>query len=242
MKHAKFFSIVMLLFAATAIEISAQSQDRDNPTPLAANSIKGNGIGKKVEYYYGFSAGPGEIVITVDLKAKSGSTNADVEIFDAEASKIFYYYPNATTQNERAVKKITLNDKQTLTLRIALDSSAGEYAIKLAGAVDLAAAPTADPTASVITPDPTGTTPPADAAAQPPTETPAVDASVVPTPDTSVAKPGKGSKFDLGVNLLQTVGTHFGLPTSGMLHIIMKDGTTQDVDLSKVKSASVTKQ
>jgi len=218
------------------IVANAQSQDRDNPTPFVSNTIKGSGTGKKVEYFYSFTAGPGEVAITVDLKAKAGSTNADVEIFDEDGSKTFYYYPNATSQNEHAVKRFTLNNKQLLVLRLALDSSAGEYSIKLGGAVELAVQAAAPP----------GDTAPSSAEEQPqpPSETPVSDpATAIPTDAATGATPksGKGSKFDLGLNLFQTAGTHFGLPTSGMLHIVMRDGTTQDIDLSKVKSASVTK-
>jgi len=233
MKTKPIVLLSLLLMVATMIGANAQSQDRDNPTPLTSNTIQGSGIGKKVEYYYGFTGGPGEIVVTVDLKARTGSTNADVEIFDEDASKIFYYYPNATSQNERAVKRVTLNSKQQLTLRLALDNSAGAYLIKLAGPVEFStpapatdAATTAGDTSTVSS----GEQP------QPSTATP-IDAATGAT-----AKSGKGSKFDLALNLLQTTGTNFGLPSSGMLHIVMKDGTTQDIDLSKVKSASIAKQ
>lgn len=238
MKFLLTSTALLILFSLNGSAL-AQSGDRDNPTPLASNIIKGNGIGKKVEYYYSFSAGPGEVVVTIDLKAKSGSTNADVEIFDGESNKIFYYYPGATSTNERGVKKVSVNSKQQLILRLAFDMDAGEYAIKLAGPVELAApAPTAE---AVMSPaDSAAAPPPAEDATQPATDTPAPDPATAT--ESSTAKPGKGSKFDLGVNLMQTVGTHFGLPTSGMLHIVMKDGTTQDVDLSKVKSASVQKQ
>src|SRR4051794_8665167 len=97
---------------------AAQSIDRDNPTPLAANTIKGNGTGKKVEYYYSFNAGPGELVVTVDLKSKSGSTGADVEIFDGNGEKVFYLYPNAASTSERQVKKLLVSSKQPLLLRL----------------------------------------------------------------------------------------------------------------------------
>lgn len=219
--------LASLLLAIAAIAANAQSTDRDNPTPLTSNTIKGNGIGKKVENYYSFTAGPGEVVVTVDLKANAGSTNADVEIFDAE-SKIFYLYPNATTTNEHAVKKFTLSSEQALILRLALDSSAGAYSIKLAGPIQLTTgAPTGDSTSSAST----GEQPQSDSA-----NTSSTEASG------GTAKSGKSSKLDLTVDLLQTAGKHFGLPTSGILHIVLKDGTTQDIDLSQVKSASVAKQ
>src|SRR6266542_1632870 len=71
---------------------------------------------------------------------------------------------------------------------------------------------------------------------------PQPDPFVTAEGQTSGQKSTKESKIDLGINLLQTAGAHFGLPTSGILHLVMKDGTTQDVDLSKVKTATVTKQ
>jgi hypothetical protein len=228
-RHLLFVSI--LLLATTAIGVNAQSQDRENPTPLTSNTIKGSGTGQKVEYYYSFTAGPGEVVVTVDLKAKSGSTNADVEVFDAD-SKIFYYYPNATSTNDHAVKKFTLNSEQALILRLALDSSAGAYSIKLTGPIQLATAPPAgDSVSSGQQPEPKTDSPPEDAANTQPTEA-----------SGGTTKSGKSSKLDLTVDLLQTAGKHLGLPTSGILHIVMKDGTMQDIDLSKVKKASVTKQ
>jgi hypothetical protein len=228
MKSRRILLLTFLLMAATAIGVNAQSQDRNNPTPLAADTIKGSGAGKKVEYYYSFTAGPGEVAVTVDLKAKAGSTNADVEIFDPD-SKIFYLYSNATTTAEHAVKRFTLNSKQTLILRLSFDSSAGEYSIKLSGPVELAT-PVVEPAASE----------PAATGEQPATSSSDSDAATGATADTT--KSGKTSKLNFGINILQSVGTQFGLPTTGMLHFVMKDGSVQDIDLSKVKTASINKQ
>jgi len=223
-------ALVLALILGAAGATAAQSNDRDNPTPFTSNTVKGSGIGKKAEYFYSFTAGPGEVVLTMDLKAKAGSTNADVEIFDAD-SKIFYFYPNATTTNEHAVKKFNLNSEQPLILRLALDSSAGEYSIKLAGPIQLSTAPPAGDPSPGEQPQPTET-------AQPnATNTAPTDAMSGTT-----AKAGKNSTLGLSLDLLQTAGKHFGLPTSGVLHIVMKDGTVQDIDLSQVKKASVTKQ
>lgn len=238
-------ALALALLLGTAGIAAAQSNDRDNPTPLTSNTIKGTGIGKTVEYYYNFTAGPGEVVITIDLKAKTYSTVADIELFDADSKKIFYYYPNAGSTSERTVQRLNLSSKQTLTLRLAFDSKAGEFQIKFGGAVELAAP---DASAGAVTP-PAETsagatsTPPANAQQPQPTEgTPQSDPSVTSPTQSSGQKSGKESKLDLGINLLQTVGTHFGLPSSGVLHIVMKDGTTQDIDLSQVKIASVKKQ
>ena len=137
MKSKQTLLVSFLLVGAMAIVANGQSNDRDNPTPLSSNTIKGTGVGKKVEYYYSFTAGPGVVGITIDLKAKSGSTGAEVEIFDAASNKIFYYYPNATSANEHAAKRFALKSKQTVVLRLAFDLDAGDYTIKLGGPVEL---------------------------------------------------------------------------------------------------------
>jgi hypothetical protein len=144
--------VSILLIAATAIGANAQSQDRENPTPLTSNTIKGSGTGQKVEYYYSFTAGPGEVVVTVNLKAKAGATNADVEVFAADA-KIFYYYPNATSTNEHAIKRFTVKGKQKVVLRLAFDADLGNYAIKLGGAVEFGTEDTQPATAEEAAPD-----------------------------------------------------------------------------------------
>jgi hypothetical protein len=137
-RWVRLLVIFAFLLGMSAVA-AAQSSDRDHPTPLASDEIKGAGTGKKVEYYYSFTGGPGQVLLTIDLKAKTAATNAEIEVFDPSGSKLFYYYPNATTKNERALKRFAAPEKQTLTLRLALDSNAGDYAIKLSDAVELPA-------------------------------------------------------------------------------------------------------
>jgi len=226
MKIRQILLFGILLMAVTAIGVNAQSQDRDSPTPLAANTIKGAGIGKKVEYFYSFTAGPGEVTVAVDLKANAGATNADVEIFDDESNKVFYLFPNATTQGEHAVKKFTLSSKQQVTLSLALDASADSYTVKLTGAVEFSPASESLPAGNASTSSSNVEQ------TQPDATTPI---------DTSTGKTSKTKNIEKAINLLQTVGSQFGLPSTGIFHIVMKDGTTQDIDLSKVKSASINK-
>jgi hypothetical protein len=236
MKSKRIFLMSVLLIATTAMGANAQSQDRDNPTPFVSNPAKGNGTGKKVEYFYSFTGGPGEVAITVDLKAKAGSTNADIEVFDGEGSKIFYYYPNATSQNEHAVKRFTLNNKQLLILRVALDSSAGEYSIKLGGAVELAA-PAAATDAVTATDSVTATAAQPDASAAE-ADTSAAQPDISATqPVTEVAKPGK--KINLDFNLKDKLNLLKDIPTSGSMVILMKDGSTQEIQMKNVKSITM---
>jgi len=57
-----------LLLTTLAGIAAAQSTDRDRPTRLASNEIKGGNVDDTVEYYYTFAAGPGEITVTLDAK------------------------------------------------------------------------------------------------------------------------------------------------------------------------------
>src|SRR5437764_4274070 len=136
-KWSRLVLMVALLLAA-AIAAAYQSNDRISSTPLKSNLIKGAGTGKKVEYYYSFTAGQGEVSVTVDLKATSGSTGAEIEIFNRDGAKNFYYYPNAISTTERTAKSFVNPSRQLLILRLQFDRSAGDYQIKLGGAVELA--------------------------------------------------------------------------------------------------------
>ncbi len=130
---AAFFILVASFGSATA-----QSTDRDNPTPLLSNEIKDEGVGKATEYYYSFTAGPGEIIITVDLKAKAYSTAVRFELLDADSNQLLAHNMNAATSTgaERVVKRGSVQEKQTVLLKLLLDSNTGEYAVKLGGAVE----------------------------------------------------------------------------------------------------------
>jgi hypothetical protein len=54
--------MIFILVLATAVVAAAQSHDRDHPTPLTSDLIKGTGTGKKVEYFYSFTGGPGQVL------------------------------------------------------------------------------------------------------------------------------------------------------------------------------------
>lgn len=134
----RFWVAAFLILVASFGSASAQSTDRDNPTPLASNEIKDEGVGKAVEYYYSFTAGPGEISITVDLTAKAYSTAVRFELLDADSNQLLAHNMNAATSTgaERVTKRARVRDKQTVLLKLVLDSNTGDYRIKLGGAVE----------------------------------------------------------------------------------------------------------
>ena len=69
MKRSFLLVVSLLLLMAATTSTSAQSTDRDHPTQLTSNEIRG-GLNKNgEEHFYSFIAGPGELTITVDVKA-----------------------------------------------------------------------------------------------------------------------------------------------------------------------------
>ena len=237
--------LALVFLSASA---AAQSTDRDNPTPLASNDIRGNAIGKKVEYYYTFLAGPGEVILTVDSGAKGSFSQLEAQLFDLDAEKLAQVqnlpYPGETS---RKVTRASFGAQQPVLLRIFLDRDAAQYLVRVSGAVQIAGAdasfsgaPTAATTPSATdsttptTPDPTASQP---VPTQPvtPTGTPATT-DVTPSPTAATGKMSGLKKLWLK---LSSAGEVLGLAGIGSLHVELKDGTAQDIALGKIKKLLV---
>ncbi len=233
----------ILLLALQANEAYAQSVDRDNPTPLTANEVRGVGTGKNIQYHYTFLAGPGEVVLTTDAAAKSGSTFFEVEVFNMDAEQIDVIRYGPTRTPERKVKRFQVAQQQPLLLRINLDTSAGDYMVRVGGAVQIDSAATLSPTPvatdtavsfstiPVVDPSSTVTTGSTTTEGIPPvsTETPV---TTNPTTDSPAGKVSKLQKFWMRVGAASEL---LGLSKLGKLKIDLKDGTSQEFGLMKVK-------
>jgi hypothetical protein len=234
------FACGLLMLTALSGNVLAQSTDRDNPTPLATNEVKGYAPGKKVEYYFTFLAGPGDVVITIDSGAKGSFSEFRAELFDMDAERLAVVqvlpYPGETA---RRVGRATFGAQQPVLLRLTLDKEAAQYMARIGGAGQFAGA---DASFSTDTPQANTTT-------QPATDTPATtppvstETSQPPATDaaTTAASPANGKisglkKFWLK---LSTAGEIMGLAGIGSLHLEMKDGTAQDISLGKIKKVMV---
>jgi hypothetical protein len=132
-----FFVATLFMLMACLGMAHAQSTERDNPTPLASNEIKGEGPGKDAVYYYSFTAGPGEVTITVDLKATAYSTAVRFELLDADSNQLLAHNMNATSARaERVVRRVDVREKRAVILKLVVDSNTGEYMVRLSGAVE----------------------------------------------------------------------------------------------------------
>jgi hypothetical protein len=147
-------SLLILLafaFAGAAAAQTTPSTDRDNPTPIAANEVKGEGTDEKTEYFYSFTAGPGEVSLTFDVKATKDAYlhGFDYEVFDAKSRRLAGGFLDPVRgESKRKIEKVSVRGQQQLLLRLVLTGYVDTYRIRLEGAVDGAAASSASPSAA----------------------------------------------------------------------------------------------
>lgn len=133
---------LLLLVAATGSAFS-QSTNRDHPTPFISDQIKGELNGKEIEYFYSFTAGPGEVTLTVDVKSSGGTTGTAFELLDADANKVLICCEGAqadsTGTSGREIKSIKLGKEQTVILHLTpFTYGTGTYRVRISGAATLA--------------------------------------------------------------------------------------------------------
>ena len=88
---------VVLVAVAGLAAAQAPSTDRDNPTPLSSGEIKGDGVDEKTQYFYSFTAGPGDVTITLDVKAEKSTavSSVDIALFNASSKKLLSTWTSA---------------------------------------------------------------------------------------------------------------------------------------------------
>lgn len=129
----------LLVFFAASNAALAQSDDRDNPIPLRSNEITGNLNEHNEEHFYSFIAGPGELMITVDVKAKSsdqGLLNFELLEKNAATSLICCEFAQGNDGGTgRDVKSVRLTKRQTVILHTTNGPiGGGTFRLRLSGA------------------------------------------------------------------------------------------------------------
>ncbi len=133
--------------------LAALFAERDQPKPLATNEIY-TGQGNDKDQYYTFTAGPGEIKLTLNVIA-NGST-ITVDLFDDKAEEVKFsngagkFSLASTGHNEQGREKLVLGQPQKLLLRIvnSYPKDLRAYRLRIEGPVQLAAADAASAAAS----------------------------------------------------------------------------------------------
>ena len=143
MKKSLLLAASLLVLIAASGSAFAQSTNRDHPTPFTSDEIKGELNAKEIEYFYSFTAGPGEVTLTVDVKSSDGTTGIAFELLDADANKVLICCEGAqaggTGESGREIASIKLGKRQTVILHLTpFKYGNGTYRVRISGAVALA--------------------------------------------------------------------------------------------------------
>lgn len=207
MKRSVYLVFGLALILALAGIASAQSSDRDRPTVLSSGEISGSLNNHNGENFYSFTAGPGELTITVDVTVNHRSDETQIgvlnfELLGQDASTSVLCCEFAQTGDSgtgRTVKSVRLTRRQTIILHTTNGPvGGGTFRVRLNGANSFS---------------------------------------------TSTIGGGynnnDNSNNDNGRDRGNRGGETINVPENGILHIRMKNGTSQDIDLSRVRNISV---
>jgi hypothetical protein len=196
-----------LIFALAGIA-AAQSSDRDRPTVLSSGEINGSLNNNNGESFYSFTAGPGELTITVDVTVNHRRNETQIgvlnfELLGRDSSTSILCCEFAQTGDSgtgRAVKSVRLTRRQTVILHTTNGPvGGGTFRVRLSGANSFST--------STI-------------------------GGGYPNNNDNNNNDNNRDRDNRG-------GETINVPETGMLHIRMKNGTTQDIDLSRVRNISV---
>jgi hypothetical protein len=120
----------------------AQSSDRDFPTPVVSREINGS-LDSQSDYFYSFTANPGELSIQFDLMPSGGSIAvATLQLYDESGNELLNtpLIPTANSRGgDRQSVSVTIPTRQKILMRITEGTGyGGIYSIRLGGAIVLA--------------------------------------------------------------------------------------------------------
>jgi hypothetical protein len=222
-RYYSIFSALAVVMAAGAVSFS-QSTNRDNPTPINSSEVSGNFTdpdnGAK-EYFYSFTAGPGDLTLTVDLKGRDRDSSGSMayELLKGNGSEdgpilCCEYAQMGGGTTGRSVASVKLTRRQTVVLHLTNSMyRGGSFNIRFSG------------TAS-------GGTNPGNGGFGNGSGGQGHDNDGYGNGDY-----GNGSGGGQGRD--RSNGDAVDVPQSGILHIRMKNGTVQDINLSRVRSITV---
>lgn len=129
---------LLLLIVATG-SVAAQSTDRDAPTPLTTSDLKADFSDTDPEYFYSFTAGPGEVVFTLDVRGTGGGGGVPyIFLFNKDGKEIDSFNQIVGGgSSEKLVKRMSFAKRQTVIMRVGKHIGKGSYRLRSSGAVAL---------------------------------------------------------------------------------------------------------
>jgi hypothetical protein len=223
-RYYSVLAALAILMTAAAVSFS-QSTNRDNPTAINSSEVSGNFTdpdqGAK-EYFYSFTAGPGDLTLTVDLKGRDRDSSGSMayELLKGNASEegpilCCEYAQMGGGTTGRSVASVKLTRRQTVVLHLTNSMyRGGSFNIRFSG------------TAAGGTNSANGGFGNGSGGGQ-------------GHDNAGSGNGGFGSGSGGGEGRDRSSGDAVDVPQTGILHIRMKNGTVQDIDLSRIRSITV---
>ena len=149
-RSARFYAlsvaIVVILICAWVSAAFAQerSENRDNPTLLTSNKVNDDLDGSDTQYFYKFTAGPGKLTVTFEVKASGTNAGAMLDLFDAKSRPILsdVLAQGVDGGSERIVNSVQLSGKRDIVMKVkglkyGDTGGTGTYKVTLDGPVSL---------------------------------------------------------------------------------------------------------
>jgi hypothetical protein len=139
MKFAKFAIAIVFVIGFVIGVSNAQYSSRDNPTALSSGEITGNLNDHNQERFYSFTAGPGQITITMDVQARRddiGNISFELLARDGSTSLLCCYGAQGDAGGTgRDTASLNLQKRQTVILYTKSGPvGGGTYRIRVTGA------------------------------------------------------------------------------------------------------------
>lgn len=164
-----FITAILICASISAAFGQERSTDRDKPTLLTSNKVDDDLDGSDTTYFYKFTAGPGKLTLTFEVKASGTNAGAMLALFDARSRPLLsdVLAQGVDGGSERQVNSVQLRSRQDLLLSIkglkyGDSGGTGTYTVTLDGPVVVSqgAAPAPAP-ANAPAPAPAGNNAPA---------------------------------------------------------------------------------
>ena len=139
MKSSKIVVAVVFIIVFAVTAAMAQSSSRDNPRVLSSGDVTGTLNDHNQESFYSFTAGPGEVTITLDVQARRndiGNMSFELLARDGSTSLLCCYGAQGDSGGTgRDTASIKLPKRQTVVLYIKSGPvGGGTYHVRVTGA------------------------------------------------------------------------------------------------------------
>jgi hypothetical protein len=209
-------ALMALVFADPA---AAQSTDPDNPVMLTTNSVKGRLTGNKpTAHYYGFVGGPGQVRVVFDFTPEGGSQGVAGQFLDAYGRPFLNLDPDKRSgiTHQDTVHAVVYEEGERLV---------GTFEVKRRQKLLI----------KVFTVGGTLSNQPVKYGIRIEGGDPAFGPS-----DPTIKKPTTDNPPPHNPGVTGIPGNSLScLPKSGKLRMVMDDGTVQEINLSRIREASI---